>query len=226
MDIQNTYQSSFVPHEENKKPTNRLSSFVFVFSVIIFVIACVLAAFGFVVKKRSEAVYVNYQESFRNAEERLKTGLPISVVTELNTRLGVAEKLLTLHKSFTPFFDLLEKVTLKNVQFTSFSYTEKLNNEVNVVKLTGYAPDYKTVAEQSEQFSQDAEAKRYFSNLVFTNLDFNTKEKRAGVNFEVTFNIEPELLDYNRSLADSASDSATIVPAFSNRSNSIIPNNQ
>jgi hypothetical protein len=226
MDSFNTYQSSFATHEEKKKPSNRLSSFIFLFSLVIFITACVLAAFSFGIKKRTEIVYTNYQNSFRSAEERLKTGLPISNVTELNTRLGVAQKLLATHKSFVLFFDLLERVTLTNVQFTSFSYSEKLNNQKNVVQLTGYAPDYKSVAEQSEQFSQDKETKRYFSNLVFTNLDFNSKEKKPGVNFEVTFNIEPELLDYNRSIANSANDSAALVPAFDTRPNSIIPNNQ
>lgn len=195
-------KTSFVPHEQVVKSGSSFGNFFFKLSIFTFIASLVFAVFAYFMRVQTISSYAAYQTSFNKAKERLNSGLPIETVTEFNSRLDVASMLLSEHKSLTPVFNLLEKITLTNVQFTSFSYKEVGNSGKNVVTLQGRAPNYKTVAEQSEQFSQNQEAKRYFTGLVFTNLDFGPKEKRNDVNFEVTFSVEPELLEYSRTVAD------------------------
>jgi hypothetical protein len=92
---------------------------------------------------------------------------------------------------------LIEKITLKDVQFTSFTYNDVDNGKKNSVQLIGRAPNYKAIAEQSEQFSNDEEARRYITDVVFSNLSVDPKNNDF-VNFEVRFQVDPEFLVYNR----------------------------
>ncbi len=88
------------------------------------------------------------------------------------------------------------------MQFTSFSYSD--GSPKNSIKLTGRAPDYKTIAEESEQFSNDPDARRYFTDIVFSNLTLDKSDKdNAGlINFDVTMHVDPELLLYSRQIAN------------------------
>lgn len=190
--------TTFVPHE-TKSTSKAAGNFLLFFSIAIFVGALVFAGGAYFLRVRADAQIASYQASLDRANERFSEGVPIRSIEEFDIRLRAARDILAKHKSFTGLLGLIERITLKNIQFTSFSYTEIENNKKNVVRLVGRAPSYKAIAEQSEQFSLDEEARRYVTDVVFSNLSIDTKDTGL-ITFEVMFTVDPEFLAYSRYL--------------------------
>lgn len=189
-----TQTNSFIPHETSF-PKNRFTNIGIIFCIILFIASGAIAGFSYLLRKKEEVKTVSYEDVLSRSRERFSTGLPIYTLQEFDSRLRTAKDLLSGHKSLTGLFKLIERITLKNVQFTSMSYSA---ND-GVVILKGRAPDYATVAEQNEQFSIDSDARRYVTGVLFSNLSVDTKGQRM-VNFEISFKIDPEFLLYNRYL--------------------------
>ncbi len=189
-------KSTLIPHESHA-PKKRIGNFFFFFSVGVLILSGVVSGGAYFLRKNAEAKVVSYKEALDRSNERFAEGLPIRSIEEFDLRLRSARDILSKHKSFSGIFSLLERVTLKDVQFVSFSYTEVENTKKNVVRLIGLAPNYKTIAEQSEQFSLDEEARRYITDVVFSNLSVDTKDTGL-ISFEVMFTVDPEFLAYSR----------------------------
>lgn len=185
---------SFIPHEINSSK-NHFKNIGIIFSIFIFIASGVIAGGSYLLRKKEEVKTATYEDVLSRSRARFSTGLPIYTLQEFDSRLRTAKDLLSGHKSLTGLFKLIERITLKNVQFTSMSYSAL----DGVVILKGRAPDYATIAEQNEQFSIDSDARRYVTGVLFSNLSVDTKGQRM-VNFEVSFKIDPEFLLYNRYL--------------------------
>lgn len=194
-----TSDNKFIPHDGSGHKSTRLENVGVILSIIIFIVAIVLAGVSYLLRKNEEKSSISYEQSLNESKKRFATGLPIHTFQEFDARLNAAKEILSKHKTFTAIFPLIERITLTNVQFTSFSYNEADSTKNNSIRLVGHAPDYKTVAEQSEQFSRDEEARRYVSNVIFSNLSVNTKDS-GGINFEISFEVDKELFSYNRYL--------------------------
>lgn len=194
-----TTPNTFIPHEDNNNSNNRLGNILILISVIVLVVSIVLGGGSYLFRKNQEVQTKKHEDALTRSKERFSTGIPIRTLQQFDIRLKTSKELLAKHKSFTGLFDLIERITLKDVQFTAFSYYEVDNTKKNVVKLSGRAPDYKTIAEQSEQFSNDEEAKRYITDVIFSDLAVDVKDTGL-VTFEVTFQVDSEFLMYNRYL--------------------------
>lgn len=195
-----THQN-FIPENAKPKITNipKWQNLLLVFSVITF-LASILGGVGFyLVRVGTKSSNTSYEQSIIRAKERFDAGLPVKTLEQFDMRLRAANDILKKHKAFDQFFGILEKITLKNVQFTSFSFKEGDGGKKGEIKLTGVGPDYKTVAEQSEQFSNDPDARRYFTDIIFSNLNVD-KTNKGVVNFDVTFGVDPELLLYSKQI--------------------------
>ncbi len=196
----NQDNNTFIPHENKAKVQAQFGGALLVLTLIVFVVAVVIAGMSFVLRKNSETQLVTYKNSLDASRNRFSEGLSIRTIEEFDKRLKASRDLLGRHKSFDGLFGLIEKITLKNVQFVSFSYLEMDNTRKNVVRLTGRAPDYKTIAEESEQFSLDSDARRYITDVVFSNLSVD--QKTGLISFEVMFTVDPEFLLYRRYVTD------------------------
>ena len=194
-----TSPNTFIPHEDTKNSKSTGNILVLI-SVIIFIIAIVFGGLAYLYRKNQETQTKKHEDALTRSKERFSTGIPIRTLQQFDLRLHTSKDLLAKHKSFTGLFNLIERITLKDVQFTSFSYKETDNLKKNVVHLVGRAPDYKTIAEQSEQFSNDEESKRYITDVIFSDLAIDVKNTGL-VTFEVTFQVDPEFLLYNRYLS-------------------------
>ncbi len=188
--------NTFVPHE-NKSSSDGLGNWVVVISIIIFVLSIAIGGGSYFLRKNQEVKTKKHEDTLTRSKERFESGIPIRTLQQFDLRLRSAKELLSKHKSFAGLFPLIEKITLKDVQFTSFTYNDVDNGKKNSVQLIGRAPNYKAIAEQSEQFSNDEEARRYITDVVFSNLSVDPKNNDF-VNFEVRFQVDPEFLVYNR----------------------------
>ncbi len=210
---------TFVPHESSKKRSSSFGSVLFVLSIGVFVVVLAISGFSYILRKSITSQIASYQESLIKAKERFNQGVPVHTIDEFDKRLRAGRDILAKHKSFTGLLGLVERITLKNVQFTSFSYMESDSNRKNVVRLVGRAPDYKTIAEQSEQFSLDEEARRYITEVVFSNLELD-KKGTGLITFEVSMVVDPEFLLYSR-YVNNEDDLTNVVESVTSTRNSV-----
>ncbi len=194
MEIKN---NTFIPHESKRRTSTTFGSVMFVLSIGVFVVVLGVAGFTYFLRTSLDSQIGSYQDSLNKAKERFNQGLSVRTIEEFDKRLRASRDILSKHKSFTGLLNLVERITLQNVQFTSFSYMEADSTRKNIVRLVGRAPDYKTIAEQSEQFSLDEEARRYISDVVFSNLNLDTKDTGL-ITFEISMTVDPEFLLYSR----------------------------
>jgi len=191
-------KETFIPHENDIRTPSKGGSILFFVSLVLFLASLGIGGFSYIKRISIEKKVSSYGETLSKSKERFNTGVPVRTIEQFDIRLRSAESLVAKHKSFAQLFSLIERITLKDVQFTSFSYNEINNTRRNVVRLIGRASDYKTIAEESEQFSLDEEAKRYITDVVFSNLDLEDSKNSSLIKFEIEFTVDPELLLYSR----------------------------
>lgn len=203
--MENNTNLKFIPHEnEKKQPKIVVGSFVLVLTVIVFIVSLIVALFFYVTRVSLNKQIVSYNTELEQIKIRFNEGIPVRSVKEFDKRLVSTKQILDQHKSFNEFFKILEKITLKNVQIISLTYSSEATSSTNlkpahVVRMIARAPNYKTIAETNEQFSVDEEARRYFTDVVFSNL-FTDDKRPNTIDFEVEFKVDETLLSYLRQI--------------------------
>ena len=106
-------------------------------------------------------------------------------------------------------FELLNKLTLSSIQYTSFDHSTV--NNVFSVKMSGIARDYKSIALQADVFNTSQGS--MFNNIIFSNL---TKDKNNNVTFDLEFDVDPALLSYANNIVNVNTDTTTTDTTASN----------
>lgn len=204
--MENSFQTSFIP----KKPITSSNTSVsgkepinfFSLIITLILIISILASGGLYFYK----LYLNKQkDSLSSSLSLSRDSFEKDTIEELelfNRRTEAANKILSSHIVLSPLFSLLGEITIPQVQYTRFE--EQIDDKgVIVVNISGIASDYRSIALQADIFNS---AKgRYFKNILFSNL---TKDKNNNVSFNLKFNVDPELLSYEKSnLAESSTPS-------------------
>ncbi|MEK7180606.1 MAG: hypothetical protein AAB706_03965 [Patescibacteria group bacterium] len=127
------------------------------------------------------------------AQSSLDSDEVVDTLIALDGRLKSAHKLLLEHISTTAFFELLQSLTLQNVQFTDFSYT--INNlESGIgVEMRGRAKNYATLVLQSDVLNESEQVK----NSTFSDLDLDNE---GNVLFRLSVVFDAKSLLYKDSL--------------------------
>jgi hypothetical protein len=109
-------------------------------------------------------------------------------------RVSASKQILGSHIVLSPMFALIGTLTIPSIQYTKFD--QQTTGGVFLVKMSGLALDYKSIALQADVFNS---AKgRSFKNVVFSNL---TKNKNNNVAFDIEFTVDPALLSYEKNMA-------------------------
>ena len=185
-------QTSFIPKQplvENKAKKVPMSANLFsVIGWIIFIIA-VLASLGVF----AYGQYLTSSIKTKNAQltKRLNSFDATSVdhFVQLDARLQAANTILNNHMAVSTLFTLISDNTVQSIQFTEMKYTYDDSGKLILV-LTGKAPDFASVALQSDRFSSQT----YLRNQVFSNLGLDLD---GGVLFKYTASVDPAALQYN-----------------------------
>ena len=134
-----------------------------------------------------------------NSLKLSQNGFEPSKITELQVldkRLRAATEILSNHVDITPVFDALEKLTMRSVRFTKFSYdlgtSTKANTKIGI-KLSGQANSYLSIALQSDLFATD----KNLIDPVFSNL---TLDNNGNVIFNLDFSVDPSFVNYQKTL--------------------------
>ena len=105
----------------------------------------------------------------------------IDRLTALDGRLKLANSLLLEHVSTTALFELLQSLTLQNVQFTDFNYTiTALEGDINL-EMGGKAKNYTTLVLQSDVLAESEQVKRFTFSDIDLDSDGNVVFKLSAV---------------------------------------------
>jgi hypothetical protein len=190
------FQTSFIPKKpmiEERAVSSRPIGPLTVISLFI-LLAMVVASGGLYFYRGSvKSNIVEMEEYLKTAQARYEPA-KIKELQVLDRRLEAANEILTSHVSITPIFELLQKVTMKTVRYTKFSYTVGTEKEKKVmVKLSGTAVGYRSIALQSDIFTKNKQMiDPLFSNLVL--------DDKRNVMFDLEFSVDPALINYKQAV--------------------------
>lgn len=192
------YKPSFIPKApltDTSRVQNKKSSGVFNFIVAIIILGT-LVSYGFVFlqTKKIEKVKNDYILRIEKARQEIGTSFVTEMVT-LQKKITTARTLLQNHITVSPIFYALQETTVQRVQYTDFSYTRdstELGGGMVVVKMTGIAPDYKTIALQINSFANNTLIKE----PVISDIKNNDTEKT--VTFTLEFKVDPRDVSYEK----------------------------
>lgn len=190
------FQTSFIPKKPIVKETVSTPRPIGLLTIIaMFILLTVLLASG--------ALYF-YKGIMTKSITKMKNDLVIaqnrfepSKIKELqmlDKRLNAANQILSKHIAISPIFEELQKVTMKSVRFTKFSYDfgEGKNAKVDV-KMSGVTLGYSKLALQSDLFGKN----KNFIDPVFSNLALT---ESGNVTFDLSFSVDPSFIDYKLTL--------------------------
>ncbi len=136
--------------------------------------------------ERSKSLELSTAEASVNAEA-------VEAFVRTRDRFSVAAEILNSHVAVSRFFDLLESLTLTNVRYDTFSYA-LLPDGSGEIGLNGVARSFNALAAQSAAFSSEKNLKR----AIFSGIQVG---EDGEVNFSVTADANPELLEFSLSSA-------------------------
>jgi hypothetical protein len=179
---------SFVPQSQLEPITYRRGpGILFIACLLVLIVS--LAVWGglFIYKNKISEEENILASSLQRAKEAFQ--LPtINNLKDLSDQIEVAKNLLNKHISPSAVFDLLERSTVKKITFNLFTFDVN-PTEGMLVSLSGVAPDYKTLAQQSSVFEQEEGIIRAeFSNFRLS--------EEGEVEFSVKILLEPSFVNY------------------------------
>lgn len=226
------FQTSFIPKKPMMEtplhraplPMQRSVGILTVIAVVLIVL--VGGAYGglYFYKSTLDVKVANAKKSLALAESSFEAET-IADLQLFDKRIAASKQVLASHIVLSPFFELLNTLTLPSIQFTKFTYSGSTDGKSFTVKMSGNAKDYKSIAVQASVFNSSAG--KYLKDVVFSNLNLSDdKEKKGYVTFDVTFNIDPILLSYEKQLSKYTQDkiqmntNQSTIPANTNNTDS------
>lgn len=190
--MDNKVQASFIP----KKPIsgsglsrNHSFSFVSLLTVLLFVIAAALTGGVFAYHSYMEAHIASLERALANAKAEFDPQL-VAQYERLDRRLKSAKTIVDNHVAISPFFELLEKVTLSRVQFKDFQYG--VEGQRPKVSMSGEASSFAVVALQAEEFNLYP---TLIQEPLFSELNVN---EVGNITFTFTAFLDESLVSYRR----------------------------
>ena len=194
--MEQNFQTSFIPKKPILKESTAYTRPVSIFLIfsLLFLLVALLALGGLYFYKR---IVIKKIAGMENTLNLAKNRFEPSKITELqifDKRLRASSEILSKHIAITPIFNELEKITMKSVRFTKFSYNlETENKPVVSIKMSGVAIGYRSIALQSDLFAKNKNLiDPVFSNLVLDN--------SGNVIFDLEFLVDPDFVNYQQTL--------------------------
>lgn len=188
------FKTSFIPKQPITAAPRRSKGtavgFFYLLGLIVFIASLALAGgltFWKFYLERSIATkdqeLAELQASFNVRE--------IEALKRLGRRMEAGGEILESHVALSPFFELLESLTLQDVQFSEFSFGRLMGGAAGV-EMTGRGKSFSAVALQSDLFGKS----EYIEDPIFSDLAL---DESGNVVFTVAATLSPDLLSYGRS---------------------------
>ena len=208
--MEQNFQTSFIPKKPiiaERATVSRPVGFLMIVSIFILFTVLVATAGLYFYKGIVAKNLAVMERSLIQAKNRFEPS-KITELQVLDKRLRAANEILSQHISITPVFEALEAVTMKNVRYTKFNYNLGEGKDAKVIiKMSGLAVGYRSVALQSELFATNIITNNNFIDPVFSNL---TLDDKGNVIFDLEFSVDPAFVDYKQMILTKSSDEVEI----------------
>lgn len=200
--MDNSFQTSFIP----KKPITSSSvekapkSLLLIVAIFLVIVSGLVSAGLFLYKN-----YLTKQKEISSAALlKIRDSFEKDTIEELdlfNQKTEVAKQILSNHIVLSPLFNVLEEITIPQVQYNKFE--QKTDTTGNfMVSIQGVARDYRSIALQADMFNSAKGSS--FKNVIFSNL--TKDEKNNKINFNLEFAVDSNLLSYEKNSLLSSGD--------------------
>lgn len=194
--MEQNFQTSFIPKRPVVETTAKVSRPVGVFMILsIFVFIAVGIGYGGLYFYKGIIIkdIEQKKKDLQLAEGRFEVET-IKKYKNLDRKLIASKEVLSQHVALTPIFKELQKITMKTVRFTDFSYSFAGGKENKIeVNMKGVGVGYRSIALQSDLFAKD----KNFINPVFSGLALDDK---GNVSFDLTFTVDPTFVDFDQTI--------------------------
>lgn len=206
--MEQNFQTSFMPKKpmvEERVVTSRPTiGILSILSVFIFFTMIVGTVALFLYKGILTRNIVTMESDLNLAKDRFEPSKIVQLQV-LDKRLKASNEILSKHIAISPIFKALQAITMKTISYTKFSYSfNDSNNTKIMIKMSGVAIGYKSVALQSDLFTEN----KYFIDPLFSNLSLDDK---GNVVFDLEFSVDPNFVDYKKVL-DATNESSLNMP--------------
>lgn len=194
--MEQNFQTSFIPKRPVVETTAKVSKPVGIFMILsIFIFLAVGVGYGGLYFYKGIIIkdIEQKKKDLQLAEGRFEVET-IKKYKNLDKKLIASKEVLSQHVALTPIFKELQKITMKTVRFTDFSYSFAGAKENRIeVSMKGVGVGYRSIALQSDLFAKD----KNFINPVFSGLSLDDK---GNVSFELTFTVDPTFVDFDQTI--------------------------
>lgn len=199
------FQTSFIPKKPMIEERATISQPIGLFTIIsIFIFFTVILGTG-ALYFYNGILTKNIAQMEKNlslAQNRFEPSKIIQLQV-LDKRLQASNEILSKHIAISPIFKTLQAITMKTIGYTKFSYDfDDTKNAKIIVKMSGVAVGYKSVALQSDLFAKN----KYFVDPIFSNL---LLDEKGNVLFDLEFSVDPNFVDYKKTLETTSENSPT-----------------
>ena len=206
--MEQNFQTSFIPKKpmiEERAVASRPVSFLTVISIFIFFTIVItiggLYFYDGVLKKD----IIQMENDLNLAKNRFEPSKIVQLQV-LDKRLIASNEILSKHVAISPIFKALQLITMKNISYNKFSYDfDGEKNSKIMIKMSGIAVGYKSVALQSDLFTKN----KYLIDPIFSNLALDDK---GNVLFNLEFSVDPNFVDYKKVLKTTNENSSDALP--------------
>ena len=129
----------------------------------------------------------------------MKSNVNLQLIVDLKkeaTKIDLASDLLNNHVAFSQIFGVISTFTASNIRFTGLDLQAPADRSKGMkLTLNGYAPDYDSLAFQSDQLGhlETLGVKDYIFNPIIQN---PVQNANSTISFELSADIEPKSMLY------------------------------
>lgn len=213
--METKFQTSFIPKRPlipvsglTQSAPHRSVSFLMVIAVLLFIASIGVAGGSYFYKSYLESSQVRYKEELALREKQFNPDL-IEELKRQNVKIDLGKQLIQNHIAVSQIFDIIGRLTIENVRFTSMDLTVGQNPSDGIkVSMKGYGTSLSAVAWQSDVLGQ---LEKYGLRKVVKNpiLSDPALDQAGLVSFGFSASIDPDSLSYIKSLQPESTATST-----------------
>ncbi|MBI3888504.1 hypothetical protein HY311_01790 [Candidatus Nomurabacteria bacterium] len=194
------FQTSFIPKKPivDERAISPRPVGIFLITSLFVLVTVIVATIGLFFYKGIVGKNISDMEKTLTLAKNRFEPAKITELQVLDKRLSASTEILSKHITVTPIFTALADLTMRSVRYTKFSYTVgESSNSMVEVKMSGLAVGYRSIALQSDLFTQN----KNIIDPIFSDL---TLDNTGNVLFDLDFSVNPNFVNYKQNLLTQA----------------------
>ncbi len=202
---------SFIPQSPISRKSHgpkRPLSLMLTLSFVLFFLTFAMYGGMFYYKYRLDKSLKNKESELSSAKKRLDPDNAMERAQEFQEKIGNIKKLLGSHVAPSVIFNLLQEITLKSIEFSTYKFSSTKGNSIQntkyqkpkeknptlfSVELKGKAPSYRSLAYQSDVIKKEIKSNKRISSFDISDISL---DKVGSVSFSLKLNIVPSFINY------------------------------